>query len=100
MKKVIEETNRRRVIQNQYNKDHGMMPKTIYKSIDDVLGTTRVADAKTVKWEKNSTIRLPRENMAIEETIEFLEKEMHTAAVLLEFEKAAEIRDEIERLKK
>lgn len=99
MKKVIEETNRRRALQQKYNEDHGKTPKTVYKSIDDVMETTRVADAKTVKWEKSSTIRLPRENMALEETLEFLEKEMHTAAAQLEFERAAELRDEMERLK-
>jgi len=99
MKKVIDETNRRRVIQHQNNVDNDLTPTTVYKSIDDVMETTRVADAKTVKWEKASSIRLPRENMAIEETLEFLEKEMHTAAVKLEFELAAEIRDEIEKLK-
>ncbi len=99
MKKVIDETNRRRAIQHQNNVDNNLTPTTIYKSIDDVMETTRVADAKTVKWKKASSIRLPRENMAIEETLEFLEKEMHTAAVKLEFELAAEIRDEIEKHK-
>ena len=99
MKKVIDETNRRRAIQHQNNVDNNLTPTTIYKSIDDVMETTRVADAKTVKWKKASSIRLPRENMAIEETLELLEKEQQTSAVKLEFELAAEIRDEIEKHK-
>ena len=99
MKKVIDETNRRRKIQHEYNSSHGIIPETIYKSIDDVLGTTQVADAKAVKWDKKSDIPLPRENMAKEEILEFLEKQMHEAASNLEFERAADIRDEIEKLR-
>ncbi len=98
MQKVIDETNRRRTVQHQYNVEHGITPATIYKSVEDVLGTTRVADAKTVKWETPPSIRLPRDNMALEETLEFLEKEMYTAAAMMEFERAAELRDEIQRL--
>ncbi len=99
MRRVIEETNRRRKIQHEYNVKHGITPQTIYKSVDDVLGTTRVADAKLAKWEKKSTVKLPREGMAREEILEFLEREMKNAAANLEFERAAELRDEIRRLK-
>ena len=63
MKKVIDETNRRRAIQHQNNVDNNLTPTTIYKSIDDVMETTRVADEKTVKWKKASSIRLPREKL-------------------------------------
>ncbi len=99
MRKVIDETNRRRKIQHQFNLDHGIQPTTIYKSVKDVLGATRVADEKTIKWEKKTTIRLPREDMVREEMLEFLEGEMRAAATNLEFERAAELRDEIQRLK-
>ena len=99
MQKVIDETNHRRKIQFKYNVDHDITPKTIYKSIEDVLETTRVADEKTVKWENKVDFQLPFENMANEEIIEFLQKEMRSAAASLEFERAANIRDEIDRLK-
>lgn len=99
MEKVIDETNRRRKIQQEYNLEHGITPTTVYKSVEDVLGATRVADAKTVKWEKKTKIELPRENMAKEEIIEFLEKAMRAASAELEFEQAAELRDEIERIR-
>ena len=99
MHKVIEETTRRRKIQQQYNIDHGITPATIYKSVEDVLGATRVADEKTVKWEKKENFELPFENMAKEDIIEFLQKEMRSAAANLEFERAGVIRDEIERMK-
>ena len=99
MRRVIDETNRRRKIQHQYNVEHGITPQTVYKSVDDVLGTTRVADAKLAKWEKKSRVKLPRENMAREEILEFLEREMKNAAANLEFERAAELRDEIQRLR-
>ncbi len=99
MRRVIEETNRRRKIQHQYNLEHGITPTTIYKSIDDVMGATRVADAKMTRWEKKASVKLPRDNMAKEEILEFLEREMRNAAANLEFERAAELRDEIQRLK-
>jgi len=99
MQKVIDECNRRRKIQQRYNEEHGITPKTIYKSVEDVLGATRVADANVVKWEKKSSLRRPSQKMAREELIEWLEREMQQAAERLEFEKAAELRDEIKQLK-
>ncbi len=99
MNLVIEETARRRKIQHQYNIDHGITPATIYKSVEDVLGATRIADEKNVKWQKKEDFELPFENMAKEDIIEFLQKEMRSAAANLEFERAGVVRDEIERLK-
>jgi excinuclease ABC subunit B len=99
MRRVINETNRRRKIQKKYNEEHGITPQTVYKSIEDVLGATRVADSKTARWEKKSSVELPSERMAREEVIEFLERQMQEAAANLEFERAAELRDEIRRLK-
>ena len=105
MQKTIDETNRRRKIQQEYNKKHGITPRTIYKSVDDVLKSTRVADEKVDKW---STRRKKQRQLqdkslsVIEQTelIEKLEQEMIQAAKNLEFERAAELRDEIELLKK
>ena len=100
MRKVIDETNRRRAIQQKYNEEHGITPQTIYKSVDEVMGVTRVADSKSAKWEKSSRKRLiPSEKMDREEMIELLEQQMKEAAANMEFEKAAELRDEIKHLK-
>ncbi len=109
MQKAIEETERRRRIQKQYNEEHGITPKTVYKSVEEVLQTTRVADVKADKYGRDA--QLEQEWMVSdaqwarmtpferEEKLDFLEKQMMAAAEKLEFEKAAAIRDEIERLK-
>jgi len=100
MRKVIEETNRRRAIQRKYNEEHGITPQTIYKSVEEVMGITRVADSKSAKWEKSSRKRLiPSEKMDREEMIEQLEQQMKEAAANMEFERAAELRDEIKHLR-
>jgi len=100
MQKVIDETNRRRAIQQKYNEEHGITPQTIYKSADEIRGATRVADSRSARWEKPSRKRLlPSEKMDREEMLELLEKQMKEAAANLEFERAAELRDEIRRLK-
>ncbi|MDZ7386907.1 MAG: excinuclease ABC subunit UvrB, partial [candidate division KSB1 bacterium] len=54
MQRAIEETNRRRIIQQKYNEEHGITPTTIYKSVEDVLGATRVADAKASRWAREA----------------------------------------------
>jgi excinuclease ABC subunit B len=100
MQKVIDETNRRRIRQEQYNKDHNITPQTIYKSIDEVLISTTVADAKTqhvVREKREYTYKSPLER---EELLEQLQYEMEKAAKELSFERAAELRDEIARIKK
>jgi len=105
MKKTIDETNRRREIQHKYNEDHGITPRTIFKSVEDVMRITRVADEKADKWgaKKRGKRELKQleqlSKIEREELIEQLEREMFTAAQKLEFEKAAELRDEIETLK-
>lgn len=103
MQKTIDETNRRRKVQQKYNEEHGITPTTIYKSVEDVLRTTRVADEKVEKWgtkkkrRDRSALRLSR--LEREELIEQYEREMLAAAKNLEFERAAELRDEIEWLR-
>ncbi len=104
MQKTIDETHRRRKVQQKYNDEHGITPKTIYKSVEDVMRTTRVADEKIDKWGTRrkkqrdlQEIRMSR--LEREELIEQYEKEMVAAAKNLEFERAAELRDEIEFLK-
>ncbi len=104
MQKTIDETTRRRIIQQKYNEEHGITPQTIYKSIEDVMSSTQVADAKIDKWgSKKRRNQRDLEKLSLldnEELIDRLEKEMIVAAKNLEFEKAAQLRDDIESLKK
>ncbi len=104
MQKTIDETNRRRKIQQRYNAEHGITPQTIYKSVEDVMKSTRVADEKVDKWDtrrkrRRRDLSAPGEQMEQTELITHLEKQMKEAAKKLEFERAAELRDEIEFLK-
>ena len=92
MEKAISETNRRRKIQEQYNKDHNITPKTINKSVRDSIKVTSVEDISVeYKLENNEDIK---------ETISKLTDEMLKYAADMEFEKAAEIRDKIRELEK
>ena len=92
MERAIVETNRRRNIQMQFNLENGIVPKTIEKSVRDVLEISRkdVRDAAGKKLSRKDKIAL----------IERLTKEMKEAAKMLEFEYAAELRDKIAELKK
>jgi excinuclease ABC subunit B len=111
MDKVIKETNRRRIIQEEYNKKNGIEPKTIYKTYEEIMSTTIVADSKgKVDYKKKKDSDKPTLHNIMEplfkkitdeqrkELIEQLRIEMKTAAKDLEFERAAELRDEISRL--
>lgn len=98
MRKVIEETARRRQVQREYNEAHGITPQTIVKSVEEVLLSTTVADAKV----KEIVAVAQKDFMSVydmEELISHLEKGMKALAKRQEYEKAAELRDEIQRLK-
>ena len=90
MKRAISETNRRRGIQQAYNEEHNITPTSIQKAVYDSLKTTLVAPEVEKK---------PADKKASKKTIEALTKEMFAAAKALQFEKAAALRDEIQRLK-
>ena len=101
MGKVIGETNRRRKIQKAYNEEHQITPTTIYKSMDDVILTTSVADAvkETDHMEygrKGDWFDTLDKGAALD----MMKNEMLEAAENLKFEKAARLRDEIEKLRK
>ncbi len=107
MKKTIDETNRRRKIQKAYNKKHGITPETIYKSRDEIMQSTSIADMrKKDKFEEASFTKVAEpiikymSNDQRQDLIEEMTDEMKTAAKDLEFEKAAFLRDEIEKLQK
>jgi len=97
MKRAIEETNRRRKIQIEYNKKHGITPKTVIKGVRDVIEATHVAEEEQKYTRKKVKTYDPE---IIKSTIEQLEKEMKEAAIELQFEKAAKLRDVIFELKK
>jgi excinuclease ABC subunit B len=95
MKRAIEETERRRNIQMEYNRRMGITPETVKSNIKDILSSIYEADYWMVP-----AVEEPREEYAADEgTIRKLEEQMRDAAQRLEFEKAAEIRDRIKKLK-
>ncbi|MBU5438485.1 excinuclease ABC subunit UvrB [Tissierella sp. MSJ-40] len=93
MDKAISETNRRREIQDKYNREHNIEPKSIKKGIRNIIEATLVAEEE-VKYEETFS------NEEIEIMVEGLEESMLKAAEELNFEKAAELRDKIMDLKK
>jgi len=95
MKKAIEETERRRKIQLEYNKKMGIIPETVKSKIKDILSSIYERDYFTVDAVKEEV----KEYELTEETLKRLESEMRHAAENLEFEKAAEIRDKIFKIK-
>jgi len=94
MRRAIDETNRRRALQIEFNKKHGITPKTIVKNIHDIIEATHVAEEKE---EYISSIQSYQDKLDL---IEKLRKQMNEAAKALEFELAAKLRDEIIRLQK
>jgi excinuclease ABC subunit B len=107
MNKLIDETNRRREIQKQYNLEHGIDPKTVYKSLEEILNSTSVADMqaqkiKRIEAREEKKMKKAAEPLAKYMTvdqqknlIEELQIQMKQAARDLDFERAAELRDEI-----
>lgn len=94
MKNAIDETNRRRSIQEAYNKAHGITPKSIVKDIADIV-TVSMAAEKEEKYSEKALISTEQ----IKEVLISLETEMYKAAEELDFEKAASLRDEIKKIK-
>jgi excinuclease ABC subunit B len=98
MASAISETDRRRRIQEKYNKENGITPSSIKKSVTDILSTIYEADYYTVPLEKTpEPIDIPPEK--ISKTISTLEREMKEAARSMEYETAAQKRDQIKRLR-
>jgi len=99
MKKVIQETERRRKIQVEYNEKHGIEPKSIYKTVEEVLLTTAVSDGVKLKSTLKEKIDIEYfSNTDKLEVIEKLQNEMREAAEKLDFEKAAQLRDQIKKI--
>jgi excinuclease ABC subunit B len=106
MKKMIDETNRRRKLQQEYNEKHGITPVTIYKSVEEILSSTSLAEIKKKEEKPDYSFAKVAEPILKymskeqrEDLIEQLTNEMYQAAKDLDFERAAFLRDEINRLK-
>jgi excinuclease ABC subunit B len=97
MNKAITETNRRRRIQEDYNRKHGITPKSISKAIDDSLREITGAESKEAKTVRLNLKKIPKDEYA--PIIKDLTAQMELAAANLEFEKAADLRDLIAEIK-
>lgn len=91
MQVAIDETNRRRTIQQEYNKQHGITPQTVRKAVREVIEATKAAESKEEYSVKKNVDKMSKKDR--EQLIKTLEKEMKEAAKALQFERAAELRD-------
>ena len=97
MQKAIDETKRRREIQMKYNEEHGITPKTIQKSVRDLISISKKVAAEELRMEKDPESMSRKE---LEKLTADLTKQMKKAAAELNFEAAAELRDKLIDLKK
>jgi excinuclease ABC subunit B len=95
IKQAVEETNRRRAIQEAYNEKHGITPKSIEKAVHDIA---EAHSKMELKRPRRDHTKIPKDEM--KRLLEELTLQMELASANLEFEKAADLRDEIELLKK
>ncbi len=107
MQRMLDETRRRRERQLQYNQDHGITAKTVYKTVNEVLAATAVADVKADRDARRERQKMPVVAESViryltvdqrKDLIEELRAEMLSASKDLEFERAAQLRDEITKL--
>jgi excinuclease ABC subunit B len=97
MERAITEMNRRRGLQEAYNEEHGITPTSIHKSVDQVRLVTRVADARAPRPEPAPA--RGSESLSRAQMVEVLEQQMREAAVELDFELAAQLRDQLFELR-
>ena len=95
MRAAMDETERRRSIQDAYNKEHGIVPKTIIKDVREVLEISRTAEGDTIRGQRKRKLTDAERSAEIAK----LEKEMKEASKMLEFEYAAVLRDRIIELR-
>ena len=98
MRQAVDETERRRAIQQKYNEEHNITPKTIQKAVRDLISISRAAEPKdTMNLEKDYESMSRRE---LEKVARQIEKNMHRAAAELNFEEAAQLRDQMIEVRK
>jgi excinuclease ABC subunit B len=98
MRAAMSETDRRRAIQEAYNREHGITPQSIVKQIDDVMSSVYERDYVTPAATLDGTERFHNQQQ-LDAYIASLQEQMRTAAANLDFEKAASLRDDIKRLR-
>lgn len=96
MRNAIEETNRRRTIQQKYNEEHGITPQTIKKAVRDLISISKAIAKEEARFEKDPESMSQKE---LEKLIADIQKKMKKAAAELDFETAAELRDKMMELK-
>ena len=94
---ALDETERRRAIQMAYNEEHGITPKTIQKSVRDLISISKKVAQEEVRFKKDPESMSKKE---LEKLIKDVEKKMKKAAAELNFEAAAQLRDQMVDLKK
>ena len=97
MRRAIDETQRRRQIQNKYNEEHGITPTTIKKAVRDLIAISKAATESKADMEKDIESMSRKE---LEKLLKELSKQMHKAAAERDFEHAAQLRDRIIEIKK
>ena len=97
MRLAIDETERRRSLQEAYNKEHGITPKTIQKSVRELISISKEIAQEELQFEKDPESMSKKE---LEKLIADIDKKMKKAAAELNFELAAELRDKMIELKK
>ena len=96
MRIALDETQRRREIQQKYNEEHGITPQTIKKAVRDLISISKVIAQEELRFEKDPESMSAEE---LEKLIKDVEKRMKKAAAELDFESAAELRDKMKELK-
>jgi excinuclease ABC subunit B len=103
MQRMMDETNRRRVLQRAYNEERGIIPQTVIKSVEEIERSTRVADARTKQEPAAANLRAAERatvgKKTLQEMLKDIEQEMRDAAAQLDFERAAVLRDQYLELK-
>jgi excinuclease ABC subunit B len=102
MQRCLDETNRRRTTQVAFNKEHGITPRSVSKSVSEVRFSTRVADARGEEREKPGKVAEPSKTYSIvdqEAMLKMIEEQMKEAAANMDFELAAQLRDQLFELK-
>ena len=99
---LIKESTRRRKIQEKFNKKHGMIPKSVYKSTDQIMGSTTVADSIHEVGSDSDVSRKGDDFSKMDQrlAVDMMRQEMFEAAENLDFERAAQLRDEITKMEK
>ena len=97
MRGAIEETNRRRAIQQKYNEEHGITPQTVRKAVRELIAISKKATGRNTGRIEKDYESMSRQEL--EQLIAAMTRSMHTAAAELDFEKAAELRDQIRKIR-